>query len=171
MTELTIPEGSGDVILSYVRRKSAEWTTAQLVQRVQEGVARLEAAARAVPAAHLTLTPPGEEWSPLFCLQHVLDINRGTASRCRGVAATGTLPAAPPPPVPADRDQALLEHATYLDSVSDLVMELPARHFLEITWPHPFLGALNWREWFLTIRVHCLAHADQIEAMTRALAE
>ena len=171
MTELTIPEGSGDVILSYVRRKSAEWTTDQLVQRVEEGVARLEAAMHAVPASALDRTPPGEEWTPLRCIQHVVDINRSTASRCASVAARGVVRADPPAPAQPDRERAINEHAADLAAACIALRAMPGAEHLEVTWPHPFLGELNWREWFLTIRVHCLAHADQLDGMARALAD
>lgn len=171
MPELTIPEGSGDVILSYVRRKSAEWTTDQLVRRVEEGVVRLEGAMRAVPDRDLTRNPPGEEWTPLQCIQHVVDINRSTAQRCAAVAATGVLPAGSPTPSPADRERAINEHAADLAAAGIGLRTLGGHDYVEVTWPHPFLGELNWREWFLTIRVHCLAHADQLEAMVAALAD
>ena len=165
-TPFTIPEGSGDVILGYIRRKSAEWTAAQMIQRVQEGVAQLEAAANAVPMARLTVVPVGEEWSPLFCIKHVAEINMGTLNRCAAVAATGALPEAPPPPVPVDRAGILATHAEVAANAFAAIAAAPEAGHAAVTWTHPLLGELNWREWLLTVRVHCLAHAGQLAGMT-----
>ena len=52
---MTIPEGATDVILSYVRRKAAEWTVPQMLKRVQAAHEQfVEAGAR---------DPPRRIWS------------------------------------------------------------------------------------------------------------
>jgi hypothetical protein len=39
---------------------------------------------------------------------------------------------------------------------------------LEVTIPHPFFGALNWRETLLFIRLHDLDHAGQLAKVAGA---
>jgi hypothetical protein len=170
MTQFTIPEGSGDVIASYVRQKAREWSVAQMVERVAAAVAELEAAARSIPAEHLDIVAEGEEWTPAYTIDHVTAINIGTATRCLAVATTGKLPAAEPAPLPEGRDLRLDAHRARLEAVfAGLIDGGPPRH-LDVTWEHPFLGDLDWREWLLTLRVHSRAHAEQIAVMGRNLA-
>ena len=164
---MTIPEGATEVILSYVRRKAAEWTPDQLAQRVDAAVAELEAAARAVPDEALAMRRAGEEWSPLDCIRHVAEVNSGTASRVRAVVLNGALPesAASAPPVSAGREAILAAHAAVVEAATRAVRAGGNDADAAITWLHPFLGDLNWREWFLTLRVHSLDHARQIAAL------
>ena len=169
MTQFTIPEGAGDQILAYIRQKSRDWTLAQMVERVAGGLRDLEAAARDVPEAFLDLRPAGEEWTPRFCLQHVAAINMSTAARAASVAATGRQPREEPPPAPEGREEALALQREVLERCFGEVAAAPEGAHLDETWLHPLLGELSWREWLLTLRVHCLAHAGQLAAMAAAL--
>ena len=169
MTQFTIPEGAGDQILAYVRQKSRDWTVAQMLDRVAGGLRDLEAAAREVPEAFLDLQPAGEEWTPRFCIQHVAAINMGTASRVASVAATGRQPREEPPGVPGGREEALALQREVLERSFAAIAAAPEDAHLTATWLHPLLGELTWREWLLTLRVHCLAHAGQLAAMAAAL--
>lgn len=164
---MTIPEGATEVILSYVRRKAAEWTPDQLAQRVEAAVAELEAAARGVPDDALAERRAGEEWSPLECIRHVAEVNTGTAARVRGVVAEGALPETAPsaPPVSAGREAILAAHAGVVAAAVRAVRVSGPEADDGIAWRHPFLGDLNWREWFLTLRVHSLDHAGQIAVL------
>ena len=161
---MTIPEGATEVILSYVRRKAAEWTPEQMVERVEAAVAQLEEAARAVPDDLLELRQEGQEWSPLECIRHVAEVNHGTATRVRGVVSEGVVPEEIPP-VPATREDVLATHAEVIAGAMSAVREGKADPHAEVTWLHPFLGDLNWREWLLTLRVHSLDHAGQLTAL------
>ncbi|MDZ7728356.1 MAG: hypothetical protein U5Q44_09305 [Dehalococcoidia bacterium] len=40
--------------------------------------------------------------------------------------------------------------------------------FLDVTWTHPMFGELNWREWFLFMRIHSKDHARQLQAMAQS---
>ena len=161
---MTIPEGATEVILSYVRRKAAEWTPEQMAQRVEAAVAELEAAARAVPADLLEVRQEGQEWSPLECIRHVAEVNHGTATRVRGVVSEGVVPDEIPA-VPQSREDVLATHAGVIAGAISAVREGNADPDAEIVWLHPFLGDLNWREWLLTLRVHSLDHARQLEVL------
>ncbi len=161
---MTIPEGATEVILSYVRRKAAEWTPEQMAQRVEDAVAELEAAARAVPDDLLEVRQEGQEWSPLECLRHVAEVNHGTATRVRGVVSEGVVPGEIPP-VPETREEVLAVHAGVIAGAISAVREGKADPDAEVVWLHPFLGDLNWREWLLTLRVHSLDHARQLAVL------
>jgi hypothetical protein len=172
MTQFTIPEGSGDVILTYARTKSREWPTARMVERVADAVAVLEAAARAVPDDVLDWQAPHEEegWTAASIIGHVTGINANTASRCLVAASAGAEPAEQRPPLPAAREACLDAHRAVLEEVFAGLTAVPEDAHIAFTWEHPLLGPLNWREWLLTIRPHCLAHAAQLDAI-RAAAE
>ncbi len=161
---MTIPEGATEVILSYVRRKAAEWTPEQMAQRVEAAVAQLEEAARAVPEELLEARQEGQEWSPLECIRHVAEVNTGTATRVRGVVSEGVVPD-DIPAVPETREDVLAAHAEVIASAVSAVREGLADPDAEVVWLHPFLGDLNWREWLLTLRVHSLDHATQLATL------
>ena len=161
---MTIPEGATEVILSYVRRKAAEWTPEQMAQRVEAAVAQLEEAARAVPEELLEARQEGQEWSPLECIRHVAEVNTGTATRVRGVVSEGVVPD-DIPAVPETREDVLAAHAEVIAGTVRAVREGLADPDAEVVWLHPFLGDLNWREWLLTLRVHSLDHATQLATL------
>ena len=164
---MAIPPGAADVILSYVRKKAAEWTPEEMAIRISAAVSELETAARAVPPELLDVRAAGQEWSPLECLRHAAEVNTGTATRVRGVVTDGRIPDEVPP-VPKAREAILEAHASVIAGVTAAVREGRGDPEAAITWLHPFLGELNWREWFLTIRVHSLDHARQLPALQRA---
>ena len=161
---MTIPEGATEVILSYIRRKAAEWTPEEMAQRVEAAVTQLEAAARAVPDDLLEVRQEGQEWSPLECIRHVAEVNHGTATRVRGVVSEGAVPDEIPP-VPQSREDVLATHAEVIAGAIRAVREGNADPDADVVWLHPFLGDLNWKEWLLTLRVHSLDHANQLEAL------
>lgn len=165
MTQFTIPEGAADPILGYVRQKAKEWTIPQMVDRVAAGLAALEAAASAIPAAQLELVAPGEEWTPLFTVRHVAEINLATATRCLAAASVGDAGALHPPPLPEGRDGIVAAQRAHFDDVFAKLTVLPEESHADLHWTHPLLGELTWREWFLTLRVHCLGHAAQLDSM------
>ncbi len=165
MTQFTIPEGAADPILGYVRQKAKEWTIPQMVDRVGAGLATLEAAASAIPAAQLELAAPGEEWTPLFTIRHVAEINLATATRCLAAATMGDADAVLPPIVPDGREGILVTQRAHLDDIFAKLSPLPEESHPDVHWTHPLLGELTWREWFLTLRVHCLGHAAQLDGM------
>ena len=161
---MTIPEGATEVILSYVRRKAAEWTPEQMAQRVEDAVAQLEEAARAVPEDLLEVRQEGQEWSPLECIRHVAEVNTGTATRVRSVVSAGVVTDVIPA-VPEALEEILTAHAEVLAGAVRAVREGRADANAEVVWLHPFLGDLNWREWLLTLRVHSLDHATQLSTL------
>ncbi len=161
---MTIPEGATEVILSYIRRKAAEWTPEEMAQRVEAAVVELEAAACAVPDDLLDVRQEGQEWSPLECIRHVAEVNHGTATRVRGVVSEGVLPEEIPA-VPETLEEILARHAEVIAGAVSAVREGAADPAAGIQWLHPFLGDLNWREWFLTLRVHSLDHSRQLAAL------
>ena len=52
-------------IRGYLQQQAAEKSTAELFERVKEGMGELIASARAVPSALLATNPPGDDWAPM----------------------------------------------------------------------------------------------------------
>jgi hypothetical protein len=169
MTQFTIPEGSGDVILAYVRNNAARWPVERMTDRVRDGLAQLEAAVESLPSERFDWQAPHEEpgWTAAHIVDHVTGINLGTADRCAAVAASGQLPSGEPAPLPQTRSERLSEHRNRIEAALTRLEDADDGH-ADITWEHPLLGPLNWKEWLLTIRVHCLAHATQLNAIRAA---
>lgn len=153
-------------IRGYLQAKAAEYSTEELIARVEEGLAELLAAARAItPAAFGTAAAEGE-WTPAECLDHVARACSVNATEVLHVALTGELPAAWEPEI-AEGQEALCEHLRgTFDSLYAHIREASPLAFLEVRWPHPFFGELNWREWTLFLRIHCKDHARQVAEMT-----
>lgn len=156
-------------IRGYLQQQAAEKSTAELFERVKEGMGELIASARAVPSALLATNPPGDDWSPMDCLKHAVQSNLQVAQDVLHVALTGSRPGEPEPELPADRDALIAAQEASMESLWAHVSEADPGANLHITWPHPFFGELNWREWFIFLRIHARDHARQMGAMREAL--
>ncbi len=164
-----MPQSERERIRQWLIDQAAALSPEELLGRVAEGVAELRAAATAIPAERFAECPPGEEWSPLACLSHLVEwhIRGGTA--VLHVALTGELPADQAPPLPGERDALLRELERAQDSLADHVRAADPGAHLDVRWEHPFFGPLNWREWLLFLRIHARDHARQLAAMQAAL--
>ena len=143
----------------YLQQQAAKRTVEELVARVQESVDAVAAAARAVPAHRLDELGPGEGelWTPVDCLRHVIDWNRLVAQQVLYVALSGELPEpGTAPPLPATIEELLAVQTEAIDSLYAHVRDAEPTAYLDVTWEHMFFGRMNWREWFLFLRVHNL---------------
>ncbi len=153
-------------VREYLVDQAAKRSVEELIERVEQGRARLEEAVRAVPAANLDVPGEGEDgerWTAIDTLQHIVSWNRTCAQQILYVALSGELP--PPgdaPALPTGIEELLTLNAETLDSLYAHVREAEPSAYLEIRWEHPFFGQLNWREWLLFLRVHCIDHAGQL---------
>ena len=153
----------------YLQQQAAKRTVEELVTRVQESVDAVAVAARAVPPNRLAELRPGEGelWTPVDCLRHVVEWNRLVAQQVLYVALSGELPGVgEAPPLPTTVEELLAVQAEAFDSLYAHVREAEPNAYLDVTWEHMFFGRLNWREWFLFMRVHCLDHATQLQAFS-----
>jgi len=157
-----------DEVRSYIQRQAAEKSIEQLVASVRDGVAGLTAAANGFSEDALARISAGEEWTPLQCLSHIVESNIRNGQQVLYVALSGELPPDEPVVLPANRDQLLGSHHEAMESLYIHVLEADPEAFLDVRWTHQFFGALNWREWFIFLRVHCLDHTRQLQAMLGA---
>ncbi|WP_322818633.1 DinB family protein [Tepidiforma sp.] len=175
---MTLPASERERIRAYLVEKAGTSSVEELIERVEAGMAELCAAAEAVPRDRFGERPPGEEWSPLDCLQHTVHWNSEVAravlhAALTGEVVAGPIPAGALPPddagVPSERE-ALIEAMRQANvSLYEHVRAADPGSFLEVRWEHPFFGMLNWREWLLFLRLHALDHARQLTAMRDAL--
>lgn len=175
---MTLPASERERIRADLVEKAGASSVEELIARVEAGMAELVEAAEAVPKERFGERPPGEDWSPLDCLRHVVHWNSEVARAVLHAALTGEvvggpIPAGALPPddagVPSERD-ALLDAMTQSNaSLYEHVRAADPGSFLEVRWEHPFFGMLNWREWLLFLRLHSLDHARQLTAMRDAL--
>lgn len=148
-------------IRSYLQAQAASLSVPEIVARVQEAMAELRGAAQA-PSP-----PAAGQWSPAEVLAHVVASGADVARAIAGVLEHGASPArhdsgedGGPAPIEASLS------SLHADRDRLFARALAARgdEHLAVTWPHPFFGDLNWREWLLFLRIHDLDHARQLRA-------
>ena len=141
-----------------------------LIDKVEEGITELAAAANAIDPAKRTVVPPGETWSPTDCLKHATNSDIHCATQILTVALTGELPAGREEDAGGTFEAMLARHREALDSLYEHVRAADPEGFLQVKWEHPFFGDLNWREWLLFLRIHAKDHSGQLQAMRAAMA-
>ena len=159
-------------IRGYLTAQGAKLTPEQIIGKVQEAMGQLRAAAITVPTARFTAAPAPGEWSANEVMAHVVEAGRhfGNAivrildgqapGQPRDVAARDTSPR------PLEEWWGMLERDR--QALFQRVRSAPPMARLEATIPHPFFGALNWRETLLFMRLHDLDHAGQLTKVAAA---
>ena len=66
---------------------------------------------------------------------------------------------------PAKRLELLTALQSSLQHLARTIHLTEPDFYLEVTWKHFELGAMNWREWLLLARVHLLDHVRQLQTM------
>jgi hypothetical protein len=159
-------------IRGYLTAQGFKLSPEQIIGKVQEAMAQLRAAAAAVPPTRFAEPPAPGEWSANEVMAHVVE-----AGRHFGDAIVRVLDGQPPgePRDVAARDttpRPLDEWLARLDrDRSALFQRVRSVHpmaRLEATIPHPFFGALSWRETLLFIRLHDVDHAGQLTKVAGA---
>lgn len=160
-------------VRGYLTAQGAKLSPEQIIGKVQEAMAQLRQAAAAVPPARFTEPPAAGEWSANEVMAHVVEAGRHFGDAIVRIL-DGQAPGAPRDaaardtrPRPLEEWWALLE----LDRTAlfQRVRSAPPMARLEATIPHPFFGALNWRETLLFMRLHDLDHAGQLTQVAGAL--
>jgi hypothetical protein len=160
-------------IREYLQQQAAEKSLHELIDRVREGVDELNAAALAIPEDRVTQVPPIEEgsdapWTPLDCLKHALGSNAHVGREVLYVAHTGELPPNEDDTLPETREELLKMHAEAIESACAHVVDADPEANLDVKWQHPMFGDLNWKEWFIFLRIHSRDHARQLKAMVES---
>jgi len=159
-------------IRSYLTAQGAKLSPDQLIGKVQEAMAKLREAAAAVPPARFAEPPAPGEWSANEVMAHVVEAG-GHFSAAIVRILDGQPPGAPRDVAARDtRPRPMAEWWALLErdraELFQRVRSAPPMARLEATIPHPFFGALNWRETLLFIRLHDLDHAGQLAKVAGA---
>ena len=161
----------------YAQRKAEQLspagtlTDAQLKAEVGAAFVRLAEELDALSEAQSTWKPDPDEWSAAAIGDHVA-LGTGAVGNITAMLARGERPGDEdwdPPPQ-------LRGSAGDLDSVRSRILSLPqhtaelfdrcaATNRTDVTSDNSFFGEMNWREWFYYLRVHALAHVEQVQKL------
>ncbi len=155
--------------------------------------AELLAAADAVPSRQWQDSPGAGRWSAAEILAHVTMVEQAITEGARKVLAAeprrySLWQRLHPPvaivlwrgirretPIPLDRSL-LAERAAMQQRLGEarartlaLLQENAGRDLRRWLWPHPFLGPLNYFEWFRLLGYHDARHAKQMREVAQAL--
>ncbi|MCL6643996.1 MAG: DinB family protein [Dehalococcoidia bacterium] len=175
---MTAPQPENERIRSYLVAQAAKLTLPQLVEKVRNDCLPLAEAARAVPPSRFRDCPAPGEWSAAEVWRHILEMNEAGASAIEAIL-DGRQSASRAiedrlAPGESDLQDGPSCYARYLERRERLLARVAAARgdeHLDRTLRHPVFGELNWREWFLFMRVHDLDHLRQLQAIAAALAE
>lgn len=161
-------------IRSYLQAQGAKLSPAELVEKVQQAMRDLRAAALLLPRERFAQRPGPNDWSGNEVLAHVVAAGRYFGNAIVAMAAGAPVAARPAgrgnesaPPRPAEEWLEILEGDRAALFARVLTAD-PAAH-LDGTVEHPFFGPLNWRETLLFMRLHDLDHAGQLKQIAAAL--
>jgi uncharacterized damage-inducible protein DinB len=159
-------------IRSYLQAQGAKLSPEQIIGKVQEAMGQLRSAAAAVPPPRFNDAPAPGEWSANEVMAHVVEAGRhfgGAIVRVLDGQAPGQprdAAARDTTPRPLEEWWALLERDR--TALFTRVRSVHPMSRLETTIPHPFFGALTWRETLLFMRLHDLDHAGQLQKVVAA---
>ena len=162
-------------IRGYLVAQGAKLSPAAIVEKVQQAMADLKAAAAAVPTARFGERPAPEEWSGNEVMAHVV-----AADGYFGGGIQRLLAGQPPPPRPGGRGvegaPLLTAEAWYKalaqqrDALFTAVLAADPAAAPDQRIEHPMFGPLTWRETLLFTRLHDLDHTGQLQKIATALA-
>ena len=162
-------------IRGYLVAQGAKLTPAAIVEKVQQAMADLKAAAAAVPAPRFGERPAPEEWSGNEVMAHVV-----AADGYFGGGIQRLLAGQPPPPRPGARGvegaPLLTAEAWYKalaqqrEALFTAVLAADPAAAPDQRIEHPMFGPLTWRETLLFTRLHDLDHTGQLQKIATALA-
>ncbi len=143
-------------VRSYLASQSLRRTPAQLVETLQEAHQQFLTAVATVPDALSRTTPREGEWSALDVLLHMHTMAAFDASAIAEVLERGEQPpdiqdAIVPAPQETTRSDLLADLERFRQQLRAVVLQAGPNAHLDIIWSHPEFGAMNWREWKLTL--------------------
>ena len=164
----------------YAQRRAEQLSPAgtlsdqQLKAEVGEAFGRLAAALDALSAAQATWKPDADEWSAAEIGDHVA-LGTGALGNITSLVAKGQRPGDedwdPPPQLrgrAGDLDGVLSRIRSLPAHTEDLFDRCVATNRIDVTADNSFFGEMNWRQWYHFLRVHALAHVEQIEKLRGA---
>jgi hypothetical protein len=162
-------------IRGYLVAQGAMLNPVAIVEKVQQAMADLKAAAAAVPASRFGERPAPEEWSGNEVMAHVVAADGYFGGGIQRLLAGQPLPARPrgrgvdgaPLLSAAAWYQALAQQRSALFAA---VLAADPAAAPDQRIEHPMFGPLTWRETLLFTRLHDLDHAGQLQKIATALA-
>jgi hypothetical protein len=162
-------------VRSYLVAQGAKLMPAALVEKVQQAMADLKAAAAAVPPARFGERPAPEEWSGNEVMAHVVAADGYFGGGIQRLLAGQPLPPRPggrgvegAPLLPAEAWYRAL--AQQREALFAAVLAADPAAAPDQRIEHPMFGPLTWRETLLFTRLHDLDHAGQLQKIATALA-
>ena len=163
-------------VAEYGKRRAEHFSPVKLTDEhlkveVAEAFSRLTAELDSLSEAQATWKPTADEWSAAEVGDHVA-LGTGAIGNITALLARGQRPGDedwdPPPRLRGD--------AGDLDGVRGRIRSLPAHaeelfdgciatDRTDVTADNSFFGEMNWREWYYFLRVHALAHVEQIQKL------
>lgn len=157
--------------------------TVEKLNRAQQGILR---AADSVPAADWNTPPDAKSWSPAHVAAHLCQVERNVLAYADRVVRRRPLPLPffrrfhlpialvesrlikRKSPIPLDLEL-LANKETMVAALRGVrertlafLEETRGRELSAYCWPHPFLGPLNFYDWFTFVAAHQIRHSKQL---------
>ncbi|MEX2237271.1 MAG: DinB family protein [Dehalococcoidia bacterium] len=156
-------------VLSYLQGQAAKLSYSELADRVETALDDLEGLLRPMSDEQARFSAGPDEWSSREVAGHVA-MYAPSVSQLIGLLDSGEDGAyyreqGMPPERPSGEHEPLAALAVARDELEGLRRRFADRDpNTEKTFPHPFFGELNAREWTLFLRVHAIDHTNQVKA-------
>lgn len=150
-------------------------------------------AADAVPAADWNVPPNARSWSASQLVAHLCQVERGVLSYADRVVRKTPLPVAffkrlhlpialvesrlikrkspvalqPEPEQLANKETMLAELRGVRERTLAFLEETHERDYGAYYWRHPFLGSLNFYDWFAFVAAHQIRHTKQMVEISK----
>lgn len=166
---MTLSDERRQQVLTYLKQQ-AQKGIAEMKALVQEEWDRLSGLIEGLSQAQADFRPGPDEWSIAEVVRHLTLSTQRMRDRIAALSQgqpfdQPTRPGALPP------DEglpfaAVVERLRQTAAATVAVLDGcdPAAN-LEVTVLHSFFGPLNWREWFVFLRVHGRDHSQQVAAI------
>ncbi len=168
---------------------------ARIIRHLYASRAGLEAAANAVPPSYWQKPPRAGAWSAAEVIAHLImvegAITDGAIRLVRGapprvplwkrlhlpawLAGWRSIRARTPisldPKLVGEKEEMLAQLAGLRRRTLGLLEETHERELSAYRWPHPFLGSLNFYQWFEVVAYHEARHTKQIRDIIESFQE
>lgn len=168
---------------------------ARIIRHLYASRAGLEAAAKAVPPGYWQKPPRAGAWSAAEVIAHLImvegAITDGAIRLVRGAPPRVPLwkrlhlpawlagwrsirtrtPILLDPKLVGEKEEMLAQLAGLRRRTLGLLEETHERELSAYRWPHPFLGSLNFYQWFEVVAYHEARHTKQIREIIESFQE
>lgn len=170
-----LPQAEVERVRGYLVAQAAKLSLPDLVAKVRADSAGLKDAAASIAPARFHERPGADDWSAAEVFTHVLAMNENGARAIEGIIESGAAPPRIEDELRHEQRAGLTTAQDYWDAFEPRREQLYARvlqargdEHLDVMITHPTFGPLNWREWFLFMRVHDLDHMRQMQVIANS---